>query len=150
MKCPKCQSADLSVIDSRAITKRNGIRRRRECLNCGYRFTSYEYVNMNPLLIVKSNGNREEFNREKLLRSIQAPCVKRPVSLEKMEEIADLIELKLNNMGLAEILSSTIGEDVMEHLKRVDKVAYIRFASIYREFQDVTEFKDEIAILEKV
>ncbi len=105
-------------------------------------------MSLAPVLVIKSNGNREEFNREKLVRSIQAPCVKRPVSHKKIEEIADVIEKYIQSLGEAEIPSPVIGEAVMSHLREIDKVAYIRFASIYREFQDVTEFREEIDILE--
>lgn len=150
MKCPKCNSSDHNVIDSRPTNKSNGIRRRRECVNCGFRFTSYEYLSLSPMLIIKRNGIREEFNREKLIRSIQAPCVKRPVSRRKIEEIAGEIEKEITSRGETEIQSSAIGEAVMLHLRVVDKVAYIRFASIYREFQDVTEFREEIESLEKI
>lgn len=149
MKCPKCGSTELSVVDSRAIARANGIRRRRECVNCGMRFTTYEYLSLSPILVVKSNGTREEFNREKLIRSIQAPCVKRPVSHIKIEEIASVIEKYISSLGDAEVPSSVIGEAVIKQLREIDKIAYIRYASIYREFQDVTEFRDEIEILEK-
>ena len=149
MKCPKCGLTELSVLDSRAIQKSNGIRRRRECLNCGTRFTTYEYVSLGQVLVVKRDGNREEFNREKLLRSIQAPCVKRPVARKTIEETAELIEKQISAMGEAEVPSSVIGEAVMTQLLTMDKVAYIRYASIYREFKDVTEFRDEIDSIEE-
>lgn len=149
MICPKCGSSEHSVVDSRAIVKTNGIRRRRECVKCGVRFTTYEYQSLSPILVIKSNGTREEFNREKLIRSIQAPCVKRPVSIKKIEETAEEIEKYISSIAEAEVASSVIGEAVISRLRDIDKVAYIRFASIYREFQDVTEFREEIESLEK-
>jgi len=149
LKCPKCGSTELSVLDSRAIQKSNGIRRRRECLACGSRFTTYEYVSLGQVLVIKRDGNREEFNREKLIRSIQAPCVKRPVARKLIEETAESIEKQILGLGEAEVSSSAIGEMVMTQLLSMDKVAYIRYASIYREFKDVTEFRDEIDSLEE-
>ncbi|MDD3807522.1 MAG: transcriptional regulator NrdR [Candidatus Marinimicrobia bacterium] len=149
MKCPQCNQPDTRVIDSRPLTKEIGIRRRRECPSCGYRFTTYEYIALSQVLVIKSNGTREEFNREKLIHSIQLSCTKRPVSLKTIQNIAYEIEQKIEQMGISEVKSSFIGEEVIQRLRQIDKVAYIRFASVYHEFQDVTEFKKEIKVLEE-
>ncbi|MGC9512038.1 MAG: transcriptional regulator NrdR [Fidelibacterota bacterium] len=149
MKCPQCDQPDTRVIDSRPLTKEIGIRRRRECPACGYRFTTYEYIALSPVLVIKSNGTREEFNREKLMHSIQLSCTKRPVSLKIIQNIAWEIEQKIEQLGLSEVKSSFIGEEVIHKLRQIDKVAYIRFASVYHEFKDVTEFKEEIKVLEE-
>ncbi|HBY17599.1 MAG TPA: transcriptional regulator NrdR [Candidatus Marinimicrobia bacterium] len=149
MKCPQCDQPDTRVIDSRPLTKEIGIRRRRECSACGYRFTTYEYIALSPVLVIKSNGTREEFNREKLMHSIQLSCTKRPVSLKTIQNITLEIEQKIEQLGLSEVKSSFIGEEVIHRLRQIDKVAYIRFASVYHEFKDVTEFKEEIKVLEE-
>jgi transcriptional repressor NrdR len=149
MKCPQCDQPDTRVIDSRPLTKGIGIRRRRECPACGYRFTTYEYVALSPVLVIKSNGTREEFNREKLMHSIQLSCTKRPVPLKTIQNIAWEIEQKIEQLGLSEVKSSFIGDEVIHKLRQIDKVAYIRFASVYHEFKDVTEFKEEIKVLEE-
>lgn len=148
MRCPTCGSSDIYVLDSRAVAKSNSIRRRRECAECHLRFTTYEFININPAWVVKSDGSREEFSREKMIKSMQIPCAKRSVAIEDIEKIADAIELSIDAANRKEISSKEIGEMVMKHLKELDKVAYIRFASVYREFKDVTEFKTEIEDLE--
>ena len=144
MNCPSCGCPENKVIDSRHIVTDNGIRRRRECIKCGKRFTTYEYITLNNVFVIKSDGSREEFNREKLIKSIKLPCTKRPVSMNKIIRIAKDIEAKIEKDGYSEVKSSLIGEEVINRLRTIDQVAYIRFASIYREFKDVSEFKSEI------
>ncbi len=149
MNCPNCGCTENKVIDSRHIDKDNGIRRRRECIKCNKRFTTYEYITLYNVSVIKSDGSREEFNRDKLIRSIKLPCTKRPISIDKIIRIAKDIEAKFGKDGYSEVKSSLIGEEVINRLKKIDQVAYIRFASIYHEFKDVTEFKNEIDNIEK-
>ncbi|MEW6062954.1 MAG: transcriptional regulator NrdR [Nanoarchaeota archaeon] len=147
MKCPYCNYSDSKVIDSReseAVT-----RRRRECLNCKKRFTTYERIEFAPLYVIKKDGSREEFNREKLKKGIIKACEKRPIAIEKINAMIDKIEAKLKSLKSTEIKSKVIGEEVMKALQRLDKVAYIRFASVYREFADLGEFEKEIKLLKK-
>lgn len=144
MKCPNCSSMSSKVIDSRPTDENRSIRRRRECMECGCRFTTYEKIEQTPLMVVKKNEDRESFDRNKLLNGIIKACEKRPVPLEKMENMVDRIENKLNNLNEKEINSSILGEYVMEELKEVDEVAYVRFASVYRQFKDVNSFMDEL------
>jgi transcriptional repressor NrdR len=149
MKCPNCGYEENKVIDSRPLNKENGIRRRRECEKCKYRFTTYEYVSLTTALVVKNNGTREEFNREKLIRSISLACVKRPVSMETIHNIVKAVENRILSEGMIEISSKEIGETVIDALKDIDKVAYIRFASVYHEFESVDEFHKRIQDLEQ-
>jgi transcriptional repressor NrdR len=149
LNCPHCGYPENKVIDSRHIIADNGIRRRRECIKCHKRFTTYEYITLNNVFVIKSDGSREEFKREKLIQSIKLPCTKRPISINKIIRIAKDIETKFEKDGYSEVNSSLIGEEVIKRLKKIDKVAYIRFASIYHEFKDVTEFKNEIDNIEK-
>ncbi|MEA2078198.1 MAG: transcriptional regulator NrdR [Candidatus Marinimicrobia bacterium] len=149
MRCPNCGYEETKVIDSRPLNKENGIRRRRECEKCKYRFTTYEYVSLTTALVVKNNGNREEFNREKLIRSISLACVKRPVSMDIIYSIVKDVENKILSEGLIEIPSKLIGETVIGALKSIDKVAYIRFASVYHDFESVNEFHKRIKDLEQ-
>lgn len=149
MRCPNCGYEENKVIDSRPLTKENGIRRRRECERCKYRFTTYEYVSLTTALVVKSNGTREEFNREKLIRSIMLACVKRPVSMDTITSMVKEVENKILTEGLSEIPSKDIGEVIIGALRRIDKVAYIRFASVYHDFENVDEFNRRILDLEK-
>jgi transcriptional repressor NrdR len=149
MKCPNCGYEENKVIDSRPLSKENGIRRRRECEKCKFRFTTYEYVSLTTALVVKSNGSREEFNREKLIRSISLACVKRPVSMEAIQSILKDVENKILSEGLTEIQSKDIGEIVILALKNIDKVAYIRFASVYHDFESVEEFNNRINEMDK-
>ncbi|MCK5817467.1 MAG: transcriptional repressor NrdR [Candidatus Marinimicrobia bacterium] len=149
MRCPNCGFDENKVIDSRPLTKENGIRRRRECEKCNYRFTTYEYISLTTALVIKSNGTREEFNREKLIRSISLACVKRPVSMDSIHTIVKNVENKILSEGLLEIPSKQIGEVVIEALKNIDKVAYIRFASVYHDFESVEEFNRRIQDLEQ-
>jgi len=145
MKCPYCDNIDTKVIDSRPTEEGHAIRRRRGCDKCGRRFTTYEKVEESILMVIKSDGKRREaFDRDKLFRGIARACEKRPVSVDTMEDIVIDIERELNNLMVKEVESSYIGELVMERLKEVDEVAYIRFASVYRQFTDVNTFITEI------
>ena len=148
MKCPNCGYEESRVVDSRPLTKDNGIRRRRECEKCRNRFTTYEYVSLTAALVIKSNGTREEFNREKLIRSIMLACVKRPVSMDTIHSLVKDVENKIQAEGLAEISAKDIGEIVIDALKNIDKIAYIRFASVYHDFENVDEFNQRIRDLE--
>lgn len=144
MKCPFCESPETKVVDSRSAQKNNAIRRRRECLDCGHRFTTYEYVVEYPLTIIKNDGRREEYDRAKLLNSVRIACNKRPVPADTIESIVVDIEKEIEEMSGGEISSKHIGELVMRHLKEVDEIAYIRFASVYKQFKDLTDFKTQI------
>lgn len=142
MKCPYCNSNDSRVIDTREVP--DGIRRRRECNNCHQRFTTYERIAGINLLIVKRDGRREEFDRNKLIKSMRISCSKRPVSAEKLEEAAREIETDLYTMGKGEVQSLTVGKLVMQHLQEIDEVAYVRYASVYRRFEDLSNITEEI------
>ena len=145
MKCPYCDNIDTKVIDSRPTEEGHAIRRRRGCDKCGRRFTTYEKVEESILMVIKSDGKRHEaFDRNKLYRGIARSCEKRPVSAETIERMVNDIERDLNNLMVKEVESSYIGEQVMDQLKKVDEVAYIRFASVYRQFTDVNTFITEI------
>lgn len=149
MRCPKCTSIEDKVIDSRISREGTTIRRRRECLECGHRYTTTEMIVREDLIVIKHDGRREPFDREKLVRAIRAACHKRPVDLEQInmavEDIVDQLEAKFGT----EIPSSEIGEACMARLRTIDKVAYVRFASVYKEFRDVNEFMDELRGLVK-
>ncbi|MDD3192380.1 MAG: transcriptional regulator NrdR [Oscillospiraceae bacterium] len=147
MKCPFCGYHDSKVIDSRAVDER--IRRRRECLQCSRRFTTYESVETMPIIVIKKDGSRESFDRNKLFNGLMRACEKRPVSLEEIDRIVDQIEADILNSLVREVASYRIGELAMEKLKRVDEVAYVRFASVYRQFADVNTFMDELKSLLK-
>lgn len=140
MRCPKCNHNNSRVIDSRQTDDGRAIRRRRECENCGFRFTTFERIEVVPLLVVKRNGDREEFSRDKILRGLIRSAEKRPVAMEQMEQIVDHVENRVRSMGENEMPTSKIGEFVMEDLMSVDEIAYIRFASVYRQFKDMNEF----------
>jgi len=142
MKCPYCHSNNSRVIDTREVP--DGIRRRRECNDCHQRFTTYERVAGINLLIVKRDGRREEFSRDKLIKSMRIACSKRPVSAEKLENAARDIEADLYTMGKGEIQSLAVGRLVMQHLQKIDEVAYVRYASVYRRFEDVSNIAEEI------
>ena len=144
MKCPYCQYSESKVIDSRPTDEDEKIRRRRECMRCGKRFTTYEIVETTPLMVVKKDNTIEPFNRDKLLNWLLRACEKRPVSLKCLEQMVDQIEQKLKNSLEGEVSSQKIGELAMEQLRQVDQVAYVRFASVYREFQDINSFMDEL------
>jgi len=142
MKCPFCQFLEDRVLDSRVIRDGSAIKRRRECLGCGRRFTTYELIEERRLMVVKKDGRREPFVREKILRGLELACRKRPVSVETLERTADEIERELYDRGEQEVLGSVIGERVIEALRGLDPVAYVRFASVYRDFQDLSQFHD--------
>ncbi|MDO4175920.1 MAG: transcriptional regulator NrdR [Bacillota bacterium] len=144
MRCPYCENEDSKVIDSRHTEDGRAIRRRRECEQCGRRFTTYEKVEEMILMVIKKDGSRQAFDRNKLLNGIIRACEKRPVSIADMEKIVDDIERGLNNMMEKEVDSTFIGELVMERLKDLDEVAYVRFASVYRQFTDVHTFVQEV------
>jgi len=144
MKCPFCGNENTRVVDSRPVDDNTAIRRRRLCDECGKRFTSYEKVETIPLIVIKKDQNREQFNRSKLEGGVLLACHKRPIPAEQIREIVDSVENEIYNRGVREIPSSVIGELVMERLQAVDPVAYVRFASVYREFKDVNTFMDEL------
>ena len=147
MKCPFCGNLEDKVIDSRTSKEGDAIRRRRECLKCGKRFTSYERVEDIVPMVVKKDGRREPFDRPKILRGLEKACEKRPVSVELLEGVVDSIEKKLINLGVKEIQSTWVGEEVMSSLRELDKVAYVRFASVYRQFKDISELMNEVKTL---
>lgn len=144
MKCPFCGYEESKVIDSRPADERSSIRRRRECLSCGKRFTTYETVESLPMVVVKKDGSRQSFDRRKVLGGMIRACEKRRVSLLELEKITDEIEQDLQNHMEREISSDEIGERVMERLRNVDQVAYVRFASVYRQFKDIDTFMEEL------
>ena len=143
MKCPFCNHNEMKVTDSRD-TGMYTIRRRRECLECNKRFTTYEYIEMTPLYIIKKDGRREKFDRNKIKKGIMKALEKRPIGHDKIDEIINFIEEKVRRTGKEELKSSVIGEYVMDVLKNTDQVAYIRFASVYRSFTDVSSFEKEV------
>ena len=147
MKCPYCGFNESKVIDSRPADENNSIRRRRECLSCSRRFTTYETVESLPVVVVKKDGSRQSFDRGKVLSGMIRACEKRPVSLARLEKIAADIEQELQNSMEREISTEIIGERVMEHLRSIDQVAYVRFASVYRQFQDIDSFMEELTKL---
>ncbi len=144
MKCPFCNYAESKVIDSRPTDEGERIRRRRECLGCAKRFTTYEIIETVPLIVIKKDKSRESFDRNKLRAGILRACEKRPVSIEDIERAIDGIEMKLQNSLDREVTSSLVGEYAMDALKELDEVAYVRFASVYREFKDISTFMEEL------
>lgn len=144
MRCPYCNEDALKVIDSRPVEEGNSIRRRRECENCKKRFTTYEKIEQVSMMVVKKDNTREFFDREKLLKGIVRSCEKRPISMQQMEDIVSEVERDLMNLMQQEIDSKSIGEIVMEKLKEIDEVSYVRFASVYRQFKDINSFFDEL------
>ena len=147
MKCPFCGYADSKVIDSRPAEDGTTIRRRRECLDCQKRFTTYEVVERMPLVVIKRNGSRESFDRVKIINGIVRACEKRPVTMAQIEDIADDIEQELRGRLESEVQSERVGELVMARLKELDEVAYVRFASVYRSFKDINTFMEELTKL---
>ena len=141
MKCIYCGHEESKVLDSRSTDETNSIRRRRECLKCGRRFTTYETIETTPILVIKNDGSRQPFDRNKIINGLIKACEKRPVSLGQIESVAMEIEKNLQNKLRQEVKSSEIGEMVMSALKELDEVAYVRFASVYRQFKDLTSFK---------
>jgi len=144
MKCPFCGFKEDKVVDSRATAEESAVRRRRECLKCGKRFTTYEYIEEISLMVIKKDNRREPFDRKKVLAGIIRACEKRPVSIEKMEEIVTQVERAIQKKSDREVSASRIGELVMDKLKTLDDVAYVRFASVYRQFKDVGQFMVEL------
>ena len=149
MKCPFCENLDTKVVDSRPTDEGQAIRRRRECEECGRRFTTYEKIEEIPLIVVKKDGSRQTFDRTKIMNGLIRACEKRPVPMADIEKIVSDVEKKLSNLMLKEMDSSLIGEYVMEHLREIDDVAYVRFASVYRQFTDAESFANEIEKLLK-
>ncbi|MFH0762846.1 MAG: transcriptional regulator NrdR [Candidatus Omnitrophota bacterium] len=144
MKCPSCGYKEDKVVDSRSTAEESAVRRRRECLKCGKRFTTYEYIEEVSLMVIKKDGRRQAFDRKKILSGITRACEKRPVSMEKMETILTQVERAVQKKSDREVSSARIGELVIERLKGLDDVAYVRFASVYRQFKDVGQFMDEL------
>jgi transcriptional repressor NrdR len=144
MKCPYCSEIDNKVVDSRMTKEGNSVRRRRECLVCKDRFTTYERVEALPLVLIKKDGRRETFDRTKVLVGMQKACQKRNISINTLEEFVDELERELQEMGEKEIPSSEVGERIMTKLHELDDVAYVRFASVYREFKDINDFMSEL------
>ena len=149
MKCPFCTCEEDKVVDSRSSREGKAIRRRRECLSCGQRFTTYEYVETIPLTIVKADGRREPYDRQKILGGLYTACKKRPISTETIEQMVDQIENAMQGMAESEIQSKVLGELAMKALFPVDEVAYIRFASVYRKFKEIKEFLSEISVMQQ-
>ena len=149
MKCPYCNYEETQVIDTRETENLEATRRRRECLKCSKRFTTYERIEEADIIVVKKDGRRERFVRQKLLNGILKACEKRPISLEKIEKLVDDIESDLRKRDSVEVESKAIGEIVIKKLKSLDKIAYIRFASVYREFEDLERFGEELEKLQK-
>ena len=149
MKCPYCGYEETQVIDTRETENLEATRRRRECLKCNKRFTTYERVEEAEIIVVKKDGRRERFERQKLLNGILKACEKRPISLDKIEKLVDEVESDLRKRDSVEVESTIIGEISMKKLKTLDKVAYIRFASVYREFEDLSKFEEELEKLQK-
>ena len=144
MKCPFCSSDEDKVIDSRSSNEGKSVRRRRECLKCDKRFTTYEYVEEIPLMVIKKDGRREAFDRNKIISGIMKACEKRPVSVEKVEGIVDRVEKELQKSFDKEVKAQVVGELVMDLMHKVDEVAYVRFASVYRQFKDINQFMKEL------
>jgi transcriptional repressor NrdR len=149
MKCPYCQFMEDRVLDSRVVRDGEAIKRRRECLQCGRRYTTYELIEERRVMVVKKDGRREPFDRSKILRGLEVACRKRPVSAATLEEIVDEIERQLYDRGEHEANAAVIGEMVVEALRNVDPVAYVRFASVYRDFQDLTQFQELVERLRR-
>ena len=148
MRCPKCGCQDDKVIDSRSSREGATIRRRRECIGCGHRFTTYEEVERTGLLVLKRDGRREEFSKEKLLSGLRKACQKRPISLKVIEDLVERIVIEITDKYDREVPADVIGQLVMEGLRATDDVAYVRFASVYRRFQEATDFVHEVKKLE--
>lgn len=144
MKCPYCRELENKVIDSRMTKEGNAVRRRRECLGCNHRFTTYERVEEVPLVLIKKDGRREAFDRTKVLAGMQRACEKRNISINTLEEFVDELSRELQEMGEKEIPSSVVGSRIMTKLHALDDVAYVRFASVYREFKDINDFMSEL------
>ena len=144
MKCPFCSNVETKVLDKRETSSFETTRRRRECLKCEKRFTTYERIEMSNILVIKKDGKREQFDREKVKKGIIRSCEKRNVTIEEIDNVVQELEQKLRNLETTEVKSKVIGEFVMKSLKKIDKVAYIRFASVYKDFEDIESFKQAI------
>ena len=144
MKCTNCQNSESKVVDSRSVQSSSSIRRRRECLKCNFRYTTYEYILPTPVMVIKKNGLREEYDRKKLMNSFHLACKKRPVPADEIFKSIKLIEENLSTLSNVEVHSREVGEFVMQELKKLDKIAFVRYASVYREFQDIGEFRAHI------
>ena len=150
MRCPYCQHTDTKVTDSRTTDEGNSIRRRRECINCGRRFTTYEIIEEVPLMVLKKNGRRELFDRGKLLNGLLRSCDKRTVPMSGMEQVVNDVERDIRNEINQEVTTDRIGELVLQQLKDIDQVAYVRFASVYRKFDNIDSFMEELKALKKL
>ncbi len=144
MKCPFCSHTEDRVIDSRSSNEDKSVRRRRECLKCKKRFTTYEYIEEVPLMVIKKDGRREAFDRNKIIAGILKACEKRPVGMDKVEAVVDRVEKELQKSFDKEVKAQVVGELVMDHLHKIDEVAYVRFASVYRQFKDINHFMKEL------
>ncbi|KEI96998.1 NrdR family transcriptional regulator [Clostridium botulinum A2B7 92] len=144
MKCPYCAYGESKVVDSRSTEDGSSIRRRRECLNCNRRYTTYEKIETTPILVIKKNMSREYFDRNKIVNGLMKACQKRPVSRKQIEQIADEVERHISNEMLTEVNTDKIGQIIMKNLKKIDEVSYVRFASVYRQFKDINTFMEEI------
>lgn len=147
MKCPHCSHTEDKVVDSRTTKEGEAIRRRRECLECGKRYTTYEYIERAPLMVVKKDGRREQYDREKLLRGLMKACEKRPVSREQLDGLLYEVEVVISNRFRNEVKSTELGNEVIDRLHALDEVAYVRFASVYRQFTDINQFMKEVKSL---
>jgi len=147
MKCPYCQFLEDKVLDSRVVRDGEAIKRRRECLKCTRRYTTYEQIEERRVRVVKKDGRREPFDRQKILRGLEVACRKRPVGTETLEEVVDRIERALYDRGETEVQAAVVGEMIMDALRGLDPVAYVRFASVYRDFQDLTQFHELLEVL---
>ncbi len=148
MKCPYCDHQEDRVLDSRSVRDGEAVKRRRECLLCNRRFTTYEHIEEMQVMVVKKDLRREPFERSKVLRGMTTACEKRPISVETLESVADEIERSISDSGRREVSSAEIGDMVIEALRQIDQVAYVRFASVYRQFEDVTQFMEIVDVLE--
>ncbi len=144
MKCPYCKADNTGVVDSRLSEDGDSVRRRRECMKCKKRFTTYEYIEEVPLMVIKKDGRREAFDRNKIISGIMKACEKRPVSVEKVEAVVDKVEKELQKSFDKEVRAQVVGNLVMEYLHKIDEVAYVRFASVYRQFKDINQFMKEL------
>ncbi|MCJ2542507.1 transcriptional regulator NrdR [Thermostichus vulcanus] len=148
MKCPRCSKQEIRVLESRSAEAGQSVRRRRECMSCGYRFTTYERIEFVPIMVIKRDGSRESFNRSKILQGVMRACQKTQVSVKQMEELVNEIEEKLQLEDVQEVTTLRIGEMVLDRLQNLSEVAYVRFASVYRQFQGVRDFVNELEQLE--
>ncbi|MEN9221352.1 MAG: transcriptional regulator NrdR [Thermostichus sp. BF3_bins_97] len=148
MKCPRCSKQEIRVLESRSAEAGQSVRRRRECMACGYRFTTYERIEFVPIMVIKRDGSRESFNRSKILQGVMRACQKTQVSVKQMEELVNEIEEKLQLEDAQEVTTLRIGEMVLDRLQKLSEVAYVRFASVYRQFQGVRDFVNELEQLE--